>query len=84
MLVRKFVAQALTLLKKHNWNPKLVQKYNQLILEHPLSLGNTGNLGIKLHYSDLFTEELHKLEGNEVSDLKWFHHLISCFSAHTI
>lgn len=68
MLVRKFLHQTYQLLKKLNWKLKWIKRFRKVMKKSVMSgLSTTTPVGLKMHLSDMYMEELAKVGADEVS-----------------
>lgn len=64
--IRKFLHQTYQLLKKLNWELKWVKRFRKVMKKTVLSTSDAVPLGLKMHISDIYLEELAKVGSEEV------------------
>jgi len=66
MLMRYLLFESFKYLENLHWEEELLQNFNSMLESTFLQVGG-GQKGIKYHIMDIFLEELHKINGNELS-----------------
>lgn len=68
LLIRRVVRNSFRYLKANHWDKKLVNSYNDLMRELPLSGKNTISFAIPYHLCDIYLDELELILGDDIDD----------------
>lgn len=60
-LVRRILRQAFEILKENSWDDKLISEFGNILLETVLKPENSTYLGLTMHITEIYLEELAKV-----------------------
>lgn len=69
---RKFLDECFRYLSTRNWETSDVQRFNQILIDDLLFIKNeasAGHMGLKMHLTEIYLEELSRITEGKVSHL---------------
>ncbi|NXL02977.1 RRP1B protein, partial [Mesembrinibis cayennensis] len=67
MLMRKVLRQSFEVLKRNEWDDSLIELFLQLLMKEVMDPGSNAPTGIKLHFIDIYLDELAKVGAKELT-----------------
>ncbi|XP_057261019.1 ribosomal RNA processing protein 1 homolog B [Pezoporus wallicus] len=67
MLMRKILRQSFEVLKRNEWDESLIELFLQLQIKEVMDPDNNAPTGIKLHFIDIYLDELAKVGAKELT-----------------
>ena len=70
MLTRRFVRQTFVFAQKRDWSDDVVARLNRIVAAEAVGAESKAALGFQLHVTDVFLEELAKVGGEDLSQVR--------------
>ncbi|NXK07250.1 RRP1B protein, partial [Herpetotheres cachinnans] len=67
MLMRRILRQSFEVLKRNEWDESLIELFLQLLMKEVMDPGSNAPTGIKLHFIDIYLDELAKVGAKELT-----------------